>query len=34
MNLKEIRRQNGLTQKDAANLVGIPYRTYIRYEEC
>lgn len=34
MNLKEIRKQNGLTQKDAAKVIGIPYRTYIRYEEC
>lgn len=33
MDLIEIRKQNGLTQKEAAMLVGIPYRTYIRYEE-
>ena len=33
MNIKEIRKQNGLTQKQAALLVGIPYRTYLRYEE-
>ena len=33
MNLVEIRKQNGLTQKEAAALIGIPYRTYIRYEE-
>lgn len=33
MNLVEIRKQNGLTQKEAATLIGIPYRTYIRYEE-
>ena len=33
MNLSEIRKQNGLTQKQAAELIGIPYRTYIRYEE-
>lgn len=33
MSLKEIRKQNHLTQKQAAELVGIPYRTYIRYEE-
>ena len=31
--LVELRKQNGLTQKEAAALVGIPYRTYIRYEE-
>ena len=33
MNLVEIRKQNGLTQKEAAALIGVPYRTYIRYEE-
>ena len=33
MNLTELRKQNGLTQKEAAQLVGVPYRTYIRYEE-
>lgn len=33
MNLIELRKQNGLTQKEAAHLIGIPYRTYIRYEE-
>ena len=33
MTLKEIRKQNGLTQKEAAKLIVIPYRTYIRYEE-
>lgn len=33
MNLIELRKQNGLTQKEAALLVGIPYRTYVRYEE-
>ena len=33
MNLAEIRKQNGLTQKEVAALVGIPYRTYVRYEE-
>ena len=33
MNLVEIRKEKGLTQKEAASLVGIPYRTYIRYEE-
>ena len=33
MNLIELRKQNGLTQKEAAQLIGIPYRTYLRYEE-
>ena len=33
MDLIEIRKQNGLTQKEVAVLIGIPYRTYIRYEE-
>ena len=33
MTLKEIRKQNELTQKDAAILIGVPYRTYVRYEE-
>ena len=33
MNLKELRKQNNITQKQAALMVGIPYRTYIRYEE-
>ena len=33
MELIEIRKENGLTQKAAASLVGIPYRTYVRYEE-
>lgn len=33
MTLREIRKQNNLTQKEAADLIGIPYRTYIRYEE-
>lgn len=33
MDLVEFRKQNGLTQKEAATLIGIPYRTYIRYEE-
>ena len=31
--LPELRKKNGLTQKEAALLVGIPYRTYVRYEE-
>ena len=33
MRLIDIRKENGLTQKQAAELIGIPYRTYIRYEE-
>ena len=33
MELKNIRIQNKITQKEAANLIGVPYRTYIRYEE-
>ena len=32
MTLVELRKQNNLTQKEAALLIGIPYRTYIRYE--
>ena len=33
MLLKEIRNKYNLTQKEAANLIGIPYRTFVRYEE-
>lgn len=33
MNLRELRKNNNLTQSQAALLVGIPYRTYVRYEE-
>ena len=33
MELREIRKRHRLTQAKAASLVGIPYRTYIRYEE-
>ena len=33
MNLKEIRKSCGLTQPEAANLVGMPFRTYCRYED-
>ena len=32
MELKELRKKNGLTQKEASLLIGIPYRTYLRYE--
>ena len=34
MDLVDIRKSSKLTQKQAALLIGIPYRTYIRYEEC
>ena len=33
MNLKELRKSSGLTQPEAANLVGVPFRTYCRYED-
>ena len=33
MELYELRKQKKLTQKEVADLVGIPYRTYIRYEK-
>ena len=33
MLLRETRNKYGLTQKQAALLIGIPYRTYVRYEE-
>lgn len=33
MELKELRKERKLTQKEAAGIVGIPYRTYCRYEE-
>ena len=33
MELVDLRKRSGLTQKEAANIVGVPYRTYIRYEE-
>lgn len=32
MELKELRKKNGLTQKETSLLIGIPYRTYLRYE--
>ena len=31
--LSDLRKQKRLTQKEAAILIGIPYRTYVRYEE-
>lgn len=33
MNLKELRKSSGLTQPEAADLVGVPFRTYCRYED-
>ena len=33
MSLKGIRTSKHLTQKEAASLIGVPYRTYVRYEE-
>lgn len=33
MDLRELRKSNNLTQAEAALLIGVPYRTYIRYEE-
>ena len=33
MKLKELRKQLGLTQPEAANLLDIPFRTYCRYED-
>ena len=32
MTIKELRKSKSLTQKEAAELCGIPLRTYIRYE--
>lgn len=32
MTLKEIRKQNGLSQLQASSVVGVPIRTYRRYE--
>jgi transcriptional regulator with XRE-family HTH domain len=31
-NLKEAREKAGLTQAEAAQVIGIPYRTYQRWE--
>ena len=33
MKLKELRKQLALTQPEAATLLGIPFRTYCRYED-
>ena len=33
MKLKEIRKSHKITQKQASMIIGIPYRTYVRYEE-
>ena len=33
MTLKELRKKKKLSQKAASELIGIPYRTYCRYEE-
>ena len=33
MKLKELRKQYGITQAQAALSVGVPLRTYVRYEE-
>ena len=32
MSLKELRKEKGLTQEACAKVVGVPLRTYIRYE--
>ena len=32
MNIKQTRLNNNLTQQEVANFVGIPLRTYVRYE--
>lgn len=33
MKIKELRKQLGLTQPEASDLLGIPFRTYCRYED-
>ncbi len=33
MKLKELRKKFHITQKEAASTLGVPYRTYVRYEE-
>ena len=32
MTLKELRKEKGLTQAACAKVVGVPVRTYVRYE--
>ena len=32
MTLRELRKKQGLTQKEAADFVGVPLRTYSNYE--
>lgn len=32
MSLKDLRQRSGLTQKEAANVFGLKYRTYQNYE--
>ena len=32
MSLKDLRQRSGLTQKEAANIFGLKYRTYQNYE--
>jgi len=32
-NIKDLRLKNGFTQKEFANYIGIPYRTFQNYEE-
>ena len=32
MTLRELRKNAGITQKAAANFVGMPLRTYVEYE--
>ena len=33
MNLKQLRKETGLTQPEASVLLGVPFRTYCRYED-
>ncbi len=32
MTLKELRNEKGLTQSECAKFLGVPFRTYVRYE--
>ena len=32
MTLRELRKNKGITQQEAANYVGVPLRTYSNYE--